>query len=924
MSGTTFQPPATGGRMYGHYRVRTRDDGSFWMLGAGGMGVTFRATDTRLQVDVALKVIHPERIIDPDAQRLFLREARAAARVIHPNVAPVLFLNDEPGRVFYAMEFVDGVSLYTFLQERGPLPTAQALAFAEQIAAGLGAIHAQQLVHRDLKPANVMVMHYLASDPRARPLAASGGCALKIIDFGLARGVGDFAQSHDAPAPTFGFRGTVAYASPEQCEERADLDGRCDLYSLGCILWEMLTGAPPFVGTSHRELLNQQVQTEPPWKRLREFPEPVVEVLHRLLAKAREERFDDASQAVEALAAARAVCPALPAATQLQRPTSRPTLVRPRSSRRRLALAAGGLAGLAALLGGAAWYFWPREPEPIPARRGPDPRAAQLDSAEAARRRFIAVLPFSQRGDETNDFFTEGIHEDVLASLAKVRDLRVISRSSVARFRDTGGGLDVRQIGQDLGVGTVLQGSVRRQGSRVRVTMQLVDTRNGEQLWSESYDREITDVFEIQSAIAREITGALAASFSSREQQAVARRPTGNAAAYELFLQARAQHARAIVTKEKMYPIVELYEKAVQLDPQFALAHAMLARVQAEMYWFAVDPTPTRIERARQAAQRALKLQPELPEAHVAMGEIYYRQERNYEAALSEYRIALAIAPSNPFALEASALALRRLNRWEESLQNFRSSAELSPDDAQKHMALAEMLFVMRRFREADASYRRCVSASGNREWELNQQLCLLETHGDWSEYCRRVTQLLPQFTPETRFVVQTILRDFRGALESLFQSSDPEVRDVLVPVPRALFAGKLHRHLGNRTEARDEFARATEILQSRVQAQPENPILRMKLATALAGMLDREAALREGETALKALPESRDTVLSRAQQLEFALVCAEVGEPERACDLLEYLLSVEIKLTRNHLRYFPDYDVLRGHPRFERLVAGK
>ena len=256
---------------YAHFRVCQRPDGTPWTLGVGGMGMTYKATDTRLDMDVALKVIHPSRLGDSEVQRLFIREARAAARVGHPNVAAVSFLEDRAGTVFYAMEFVDGLSLHSWLRRNGPISPARALAFAEQIAHGLDAIHAQGLIHRDLKPANVMVATHAPDHPSHAALAASGGCALKIIDFGLARAVGPSADGDydaDAPLPTIGFRGTAAYASPEQCEELTDLDARSDLYALGCILWEMLTGHPPFRGRSHRDVINHHVGTTPPWMEL--------------------------------------------------------------------------------------------------------------------------------------------------------------------------------------------------------------------------------------------------------------------------------------------------------------------------------------------------------------------------------------------------------------------------------------------------------------------------------------------------------------------------------------------------------------------------------------------------------------------------------------------------------------------------------
>ncbi len=278
------------------------------MLGAGGMGITYKAIDTKLRMDVALKVIHPSRLQDPKIERLFVREARAAARVLHPNVAPVVYLNDTPGRFFYAMEFVDGVSLYSLLQKQRPLGLVRALAFAEQVARGLEAIHEQQIIHRDLKPSNVMVIQFAPDHPRYRPHASSDGCLLKIIDFGLAKGVGNDLGG-GAGASTIGFRGTVEYSSPEQCDEARDLDGRSDVYSLGCMLFEMLAGEPPFVSKSPHRLMSMHLTAPPPLEKLGIASPATVAIVSRALAKDRDERYPDATAMREeiqtSLAAAR-------------------------------------------------------------------------------------------------------------------------------------------------------------------------------------------------------------------------------------------------------------------------------------------------------------------------------------------------------------------------------------------------------------------------------------------------------------------------------------------------------------------------------------------------------------------------------------------------------------------------------------------
>ena len=955
---------------YAHYELRTRPDGSPWLLGVGGMGMTYRAFDPRLRVEVALKVVHPNYVEHPEALRLFVREARAAARVAHPNVAPVVYLHDEPGRFFYAMEFVDGVSLHAWLHKHRALPAGRALAFAAQVARGLQAIHEQGIIHRDLKPANVMVVQFPPGHSRHRSLADAGGCLLKIIDFGLARGVEAGAVPVTIGPVTTGFRGTAAYASPEQCEEFADLDARTDLYSLGCILWEMLAGRPPFVGRSQFELLRQQVGAPLPWNQLSDLAPSARLVLDRLLAKSRDDRPGSAAEAAEEMEdAIRALATtdlapgtkpptratavvathrtggsaAAPPASAGKTPppgtTPPPSGSTASATASTPATAARGSASLTvtlshagavrfvvgalvllALLATAVWWRASQNAPP-PTAAAPPPNAAPAADV-AAMRRVVAVLPFTNvGGDRENDFLADGLHEDILTGLAKVRGLRVIARSSVLKWR--GRTVAAREVGRELGAGLVLAGSVRRAGSRLRLSVELISSENDQVVWSDAFDKELTDAFEIQAAVAREVTGQLAMNLSEREQRLLARRPTTSTEAYELFARGRFVQQRESLSRDAMERIISLYERAIALDPNFALAHAYLAVAHGEFYWYAYDQSPARLDLARASAERALLLQPELPEAHIALGEVYYRFSKDYEAALREYRLAQALEPSNPRAVEACGLALRRLGRWEEALAQFQLSVQLAPDDPQKEIGLAEQLYVMRRFAEAEPHYRRGAEKSGNASWETNLYLCRLELGAPFSEYEAALRRLLPRMDTEARVGSLTQLRDFLGALDSL-ALLPPVLAEVNVQVPRTLQEANLRAALGETAEARRLYVLAEAALAAQVAARPDDPFVLSQHAQALAGLGEKARVAAETRHATEMLPDARDAISHRYLQLERAEALARVGLPEEACEVLEYLLRVEIKFTRNHLRHFPEWDALRGYPRFERILAGK
>ncbi len=926
---------------YAHFRVHRRPDGTPWTLGVGGMGVTYKAWDTRLRIDVALKVIHPARLGDRETQRLFVREARAAARVSHPNVATISFLEDMGGTVFYAMEYVDGLTLHAWMRRHGRPRLGQALGFAEQIAHGLVAIHEQHLIHRDLKPPNIMVVQYPADHPRFQALTASGGCLLKIIDFGLARTTGPGSEEieADAPYPTVGFRGTVAYASPEQCREDPDLDARTDLYSLGCILWEMLAGQPPFVGRNHREVMNQHVSAEPPWVQMASAPPSVKTLLRPLLAKRREDRYADAAVCAQAFVetrlalgehaqrpiagAAPAPAPSAPAAPEVPptpTPTSGSPVALPTAAGTRITVELpqrwwiGALTAFMLLAGLSVWVFLARRvgpPAPAPAAvLAPAPAPSTVPS--------VAVLRFSGLGgDAESDLFARGMSEDLLSSLGKVRGLRIISLGSTKVPAERNG------LGLDQGRSAFLEGSVRRQGLRVRIATRLTDAASGEQLWSETYDRDLLDAFEIQRSVAQEIARALATTLTPAEEQALARRPTKSAEAYDLYLRGRTlwhSATRSLAVNEE---IVALCERAVALDPDFALAWAYVARAHNVIYFHAFDRSPTRLARARVAAETAMRLQPDLAEAHIAFARVQWFENPAPEALLRAYKVALTIAPGNPEVLDALADIHRQMERPEEALAASREAASRLPEDGNKAMAVGNQLAALRRYAEAEEWFKRGLTLSGGSPTRaLRYELCVAERTGDWDHYRERARGLISKLPPDLRWIEQWRVREIRAALETLEAVPGTEVAHNWQRVPKMLVTSVLRHALGEDEPAlRDGRAALAAMLAS---PGPVTVVAgwQMKLALAHARAGFREKALELGEAALRAAPPERGAIVTMQVMEELAELCAEVGEKDRACDLLMQLLAKPWWGSRVLLRHAPQYDGLRAFPRFEAITA--
>ena len=465
---------------FDHYRVLKNEDGTPMELGHGAMGVTYKAFDVHLQRPVALKIINARYIGDASTRHRFVREARAAASVRHPNVASVLHLGQSGGNYFYAMEFVDGETLGKLIRSSGRLEIDPALEVVTQVAAGLTGIEKQDLVHRDIKPSNIMVT--LEQDQLE---------SVKIIDLGLAKGVAE----QDTISVSGSFVGTPAYASPEQFAG-IGTDIRSDLYSLGVTLWEMVSGSLPFQGSA-AELMYQHQHSVPPTGQLRNVPAPIIALIQILLEKDPNLRFQTPAQLQQALVKVREALGSGSGLTPDElRSVSAETTAnvserKPRKHSVRWVLAASLCFAMVLIAG----YF-------LSDRHG---FLFNRQAAGGVTEKSIAVLPFDNISPNKDDaYFADGVHDEILNNLAKIAQLKVISRTSVMQYRvETK--RDLRQIASALGVANVLEGTVRRDGNHVRVSTELVDARNDNTIWADSYDRDLTDIFAIQSEIAQKV-----------------------------------------------------------------------------------------------------------------------------------------------------------------------------------------------------------------------------------------------------------------------------------------------------------------------------------------------------------------------------------------------------------------------------------
>ncbi len=541
----------------------------------------------------------------------------------------------------------------------------------------------------------------------------------------------------------------------------------------------------------------------------------------------------------------------------------------------------------------------------------------------------IAVLPFENLSDEKeNAYFADGVQDDVLTNLSKISDLRVISRTSVMQYR--GRPTNLREIGKALGVSNILEGSVRRSGNRVRVNVQLIDANTDEHVWANDYDRDVTDVFAIQSDLAREIANALQAKLSPEEKSQMTRKPTENGEAYLAFVQAH-DLSCAFEDAVKLKQSEQLYQRAVDLDPNFALALARYSQLESWMLR-THEGTPEHRERARSLAERALQLQPDLPEAHLALGFSYYYGDNNYDAALKEFEIAQRGLPNESDVYLAIGAIQRRQGKWAESTANLEKSASLNPKDTWPLQNLAFNYQMQRNFDAANKTVDRAlrINPQAMGLWEIKVKLAIAEK-GDFGVYEQAVEKAksFPISDEERLKMVENEanLLLLQRKYQQLLQLGQRFTDDSFVAVPGSLamkyFAiGIARKGLGDDAAARTALLKAKDILEEQVKQKPDDADLHVQLAKLLAWLGEKDAAIAEAQRATDLRPESKDAFEGPQITEQVAQVYAILGDNARAIELLDGLLSRPSEVTLQTLKVNPAWDPLRNDPGFQALLA--
>jgi serine/threonine protein kinase/Tfp pilus assembly protein PilF len=887
--------PAARGRLtpgplrYAHFEIETGADGFPVELGAGAMAVTYRARDTVLNSPVALKVIDRKVAQNPGARSRFLREARAAANIRHPNVARVTYYGEQDGECFYAMELVEGETLEAHVRRDGPMPLAVALDVVEQAARALAAAEACGVVHRDIKPSNVM----LESDP-------SDALRVKLIDYGVAKVMGPQTQS-GAEQTHAGFIGTPAFASPEQFAGAGQLpvDTRSDIYSLGVTLWYLLTGRTPFVGRSMEEIRVRQT-SDLPMEQLKglHLPGQVLSLLKSMLASDPNDRPQTARELLSAVHRC----------YERFNPEAR-------SRRRKAMLASAALILAIASLALGSWLY-------------------QRTRAFTPEERSIAVLPFENLSSEKeNAYFAEGIQDEILTRLSKIGDLKVISRTSTQHYQSAPHNL--REIAKQLGVAHILEGSVQKSADTVRVNVQLIKAASDSHLWSDTFDRKLTDILSVESEVAKTIADQLRAKLTGLEQEVIAAKATDNPEAYDAYLRGLAYTLKTGFTPANSLGAQKYLKQAVQLDPNFALGWALLSYVDASGYLTqSLQPTETLREEARQAADTALRLQPNLGEAVFAKGFYHYACLRDYDTAVNHLERAYRLLPNNSRIPLSLAYVERRRGNWDKSEAYFKEAEKLDPRNANLLSQHARSYVCLRRFPQALAKLEQILNITPDDIDTLVLKARIAQAEGDLP----RAASLLAPLRLGADYANALETQVYQAILESRPVAVIAQLKQMLAKPDQALgyYNGELRFWLGWAQEvagdhegARESWSQARTELESFLNEQPENVVLMGDLALTNMALGDNTAATTLAERAIAMMSIEKDALTGPRPLDILARVAARAGDPDRAISTLEKLLSIPYEaplaanppLTPALLRLDPMFQSLRKDPRFQKLA---
>ena len=853
-------------------------------LGRGGMATVYLAHDVNHDRPVALKVVLPELAASIGNDR-FQREIKLAARLQHPHILSVYDSGEAAGQLWFTMPFVEGESLRDRLVRETQLPVEEAVRIVREAALALDYAHRHGVVHRDVKPENILL---------------SDGQAL-VADFGIARAVG----AEGALTKTGMTVGTPAYMSPEQASGERTIDGRSDIYALGCVLYELLAGEPPFTGPTAQAIISRALTETPrPLSAVREAVTPSLQAaVQKALARTPADRFSTAAEFAKALGSTSGEVAVTGAVTA---PT--PAVAAP--PRRR-----------------AKWLI----PAAVLVLAGVFVLGYALRRSAGGGGRRIAVLPFENEGAADDEYFADGVTDEVRSKLAGLPGLQVTARGSASQYRKTT--KTPREIGKELEVDYLLTGTVRwSKGSgaanRVRVSPELIQVSTQASRWSEAIDADLSDVFKVQSDIAGKVASALNLALGAGEQQRLEERPTKNLDAYDAFLKGeQITQGMAKMELPLLKQALPEYERAVTLDSTFAQAWEEIALAECEIN--RVNKTEDGVARAKAAAERALRLAPDRATGRLPMGTYLRVLAKDYSGALEQFQAGLKVDPNSAALLTASASAERSLGRWDQALAHLEQAEKIDPRSVPTARALTFIYHDTRRYPEAIAAGNRGLDLSPNNLAFVQQLATSWISQGQLDSARAVVHRALTTGADTTALIARFAL------FQEMMWTLDPALWPRLVTLRPENFSGDrghwglkvggTWKLLGDTVKARAYGDSALADFQLRLEKFPEEAQLQELLGRALALGGHKAEAIAAAEKSLKMRETSLDASTGPYVKFQVARILIQAGSYDRALDLIEPLLGTPASdLTPAWLRLDPIFKPLKGNPRFEKLIAGK
>ncbi len=844
------------------------------VLGEGGMATVYLAMDLKYHRSVAVKVMRPELASTMGADR-FLREVEIAARLTHPHILSMYESGEADGLLYYVMPYVEGETLRDRIHRETQLPVEDALKIAREVSEALAYAHDHGVIHRDIKPANILL----------------GGGHAMVADFGIARAVSN--TTTESLTQTGLAVGTPHYMAPEQAMGDREVDARADIYAVGALLYEMIAGEPPFTGPTAQAIVARSLTENPRSltnSRTNLMPD-VDQVAMKALAKSPADRYQTA----------KALGTALDHALDVTHSGPRPLVA---SSRRaRLRVPALVLVAVIAVL--ATAFFVVKLPH------------------GAAKESRLAVLPFTNRGAAEDAYFADGIADELRGKLAGLGTLQLIARTSSDQYRESK--KTPKEIGAELGVNYLLTATVRWAKSadgtgRVQVVPELIDVRTGDITWQQSYDADVTDVFQVQAQIASRVAGALGVALGSREETKLSERPTANLAAYDLYLKGRATIGTDPASIRRG---VAYFEQAVALDSSFIDAWSRLSGRLATLYGNTA-PDPVVARRALAAAQRVLQLSPSGPQGHAALARYEVSVTKNAVEAKRQLDEALRLAPDNPEYLGLAGSVDRAAGRWDDALAHTRQAIRLDPRSSTSVSRLQNIYLWLRRYPEALGASEAALALAPGDLSMIQDKAMVYVAEGDIPGARAAMREVSPDVSGPELVAFFANFWDMYWVLDESQQQLALRLTPTTFDNDRSTWATVMMELYWLRGDhARGRAYADTTLYETAVElrAVPGDPQRQMIAALSLAYLGRKDQAISRGLQAMALSPISMDHVNGCYYQHLMARIYLMLGEPDKALDMLEPLLTMPYYLSAAWLRIDPTFAELKGNPRYERLL---